>query len=397
MTRKSVNSSRFRHSNERVVLDLIRQIGEVSKAEIARQTGLTPAGAGLVISALEESGFIKQVGKRFGQRGSPSLLFSLNPDRMFSIGFKVGRRTLEAVLVDFAGEERARQEHEYSWPEPDFVRRTGSSALEAFKRQCDEQVGAEISGIGVAIPFFLGGWRGELGIPEDVGRIWSKVDPATLFKGGLELPVFVSNDASAAALGELVFGVGMRIRDFMHITIDTLVGGGLVQNARLLTGPHANGAALGPLPVSPSSISSPPAGGTRLLHRASAITLIHHLARHGVVVDRLRDIEAHLECPAVDEWLNDCSGSLVEAILAIASVVDIKAIVLDSVLPDSIDQKLLNLVQTQFARAPTEGIVSPTIFSGTFGARATSIGAAALPLAALLDISSAVSLTSAEV
>lgn len=393
MDSKSLNSIKLRHTNERAVLNVIRQLGEASKTEIARKIGLTPAGAGLVIDALQENGFIKQVGKRFGQRGSPSVLFALNPDRIFSIGLKMGRRTLEAVLVDFSGAERARQEHDYVWPEPEFISRVGRASLDGFVRQCEQQAGAEISGIGVGTPFFLGGWSGELGFPADLGKTWSKVDPGTLFTRGIDYPVFVANDASAAALAELTFGVGAGLRDFMHISIDTLVGGGLVQNGKLLTGPHGNGAALGPLPVSPSAISPAPAGSTRLLHRASGITLIDHLARNGTTVDRIGAVASHMDSQAVDAWLEDCSQALVEAILAITSVVDIRAVVLDCVLPERLGLKLVNLVQTQFGRAPTDGIVPPTIVAGTFGARAGSIGAAALPLAALLDTNSTTPLT----
>jgi predicted NBD/HSP70 family sugar kinase len=393
MTNKSLNSMKFRHYNERIVLGLIRQLGEASKGEVSRKAGLTPAGAGLVIDALEANGFIKQVGKRFGQRGSPSVLFALNADRIFSIGFKIGRRTFETVLVDFSATERARQDYDYSWPEPEFISRVGRAGLTEFVRKSALYPGSEISGIGLGIPFFLGGWNGELGFPVDLGKLWSKVDPGTLFTSGFDYPVFVANDASAAALGELTFGPGARLRDFMHISIDTLVGGGLVQNGKLLTGPHGNGAALGPLPVSPSAISPVPEGGTRLLHRASAVTLIDHLARNGIAIDRMRDVEAHIDSPAAAAWLKDCSEALVEAIIAIASVVDIRAVVLDSVLPERLGQRLLNLVQTQFGRAPSDGIVPPTIVAGSFGARAASIGAAALPLAALLDITNATPLT----
>lgn len=395
MAGKSTNAMKQRRSNERIALAHIRQKGKASKAEIARMADLTPAGAGLIVDALESAGFINTVGKRFGRRGSPSVLYALNADRVFSIGFKIGRLTLETIMVDFVGRERARQEHDYSWPDPAFVRRAGIEALEKFRQQIEQCRATELSGIGIAVPYFLGGWGGELRFPEDLGSRWAATDLHTLFADDIGLPVYVENDASAAALGELVFGDGACLRDFMHISVDTLVGGGLVQDGKLQTGPHGNGAALGPLPVSPSAVSPVPAGGTRLLHRASAFTLLEHLRRHGHPVGRIQDLEleTHHELPAVAAWLEDCAEALVEAIVAIASVVDIEAVVLDSVLPGTLNNRLLNLVQTRFGRASLAGIVPPAIIGGSFGARTASVGAAALPLSAFLDESSPVHLT----
>ena len=106
---KGSNSVKVRHYNERFVLDAIRRLKEASKSDLARAANLTPAAVADIVDGLELSGFVKQMGKRFGQRGSPSILYRLTPQRIYSVGIKIGRRALEAVLVDFAGEVRARE------------------------------------------------------------------------------------------------------------------------------------------------------------------------------------------------------------------------------------------------------------------------------------------------
>lgn len=392
------NSVKFRHLNERMALAAIRRRREASKAEIARDLDLTPAAAGNIVDALESEGFINQIGKRMGLRGSPSVLYALNPDRVFSIGMKIGRRTLEAIMIDFTGEERARREHDYPWPDPPLVRRAGNSALEDFLRIVDAMPATELSGIGIGVPYFLGGWSDELGFPDDLSARWAATDMRGLFTAHPRLPVHVENDASAAALAELMFGDGARLQDFMHVSIDTVVGGGLVQNGRLQTGPHGNGAALGPLPVSPSALAPAPKGGTRLLHRASVYSLLAHLRRHGTPLDRIRDLNPPPPgtAPTIAAWVDDCAGALVEAIVAIASVVDVKAVVLDSILPDPLHLRLMNEVQMRFPRAALTGIVPPAIIGGRFGARAAPVGAATLPLSALLDPASEIRLTGSE-
>lgn len=395
MSGKGSNSVKVRHYNERFVLDAIRRLKEASKSDLARAAHLTPAAVADIVDGLEQAGFVKQVGKRFGQRGSPSILYRLAPERIYSVGIKIGRRALEAVLVDFAGEVRARESHEYRYPDPDLVLRGGNIALANFGALVDGLDDASIVGVGIASPYFLGGWSEELGFPDDLGDRWEAIDLMTFFAAPPKIPVFIENDATSAALAELVQGAGARFRDFMHISIDTFVGGGLVQNGKVHTGPHGNSAALGPLPVSPSSLDSvagKPARYQSLLHRASIYVLVNHLKSRGIEIVRVRELEPMLPGARepLFEWIEDCANALVEAIIAITSVIDIEAIVLDSILPRSIHLELLAKVQSQFNRVSAIGIVAPEIVPGQFGPEASPIGAAMLPFSALLAPDSSV-------
>jgi predicted NBD/HSP70 family sugar kinase len=386
---KGSNSVKLRQYNERFVLDAIRRLREASKSDLARAASLTPAAIAAIVDGLEAAGFVKQVGKRFGQRGSPSVLYKLNPDRVFSIGIKIGRRALEAVMIDFIGEVRGREEHEYSFPDPGLVVKTGNAAIRNFAKRVNLLPGATIVGLGIASPYFLGGWSEELGFPSDLGERWAAIDLTAFFDTNPKVPVFVENDATSSALAELMLGVGTRFRDFMHISIDTFVGGGLVLSGQVHTGPHGNSAALGPLPVSPSSLDSmaaKPARYQSLLHRASIYVLVNHLRSRGIEINRVRELEPLPDAARQPllEWMDDCAGALVEAIIAITSVIDLEAIILDSILPRSIHFELLSQVQAQFNRISAVGIVPPEILSGQFGQQASPIGAATLPISTLL-------------
>lgn len=389
MSGKGSNSRKLRHYNERVVLDVIRRMTEASKADIARAANLTPAAVAGIVDELEDRGFVNTVGKRFGQRGSPSTLYRLNADRMFSVGIKIGRRVMEAVLLDFAGKVQMRQENEYAFPEPEQVRRSGNAALRIFMERVASIPDASMIGLGLAAPYFLGGWTEELGFPASLGVAWEAVELRTFFDSDPTLPVFQENDASAAAMSELILGAGAGFRDFMYVTVDTFVGGGLVQNGKVNTGPHGNSAALGPLPVSSStlpSLAAKKARYTSLLHRASIYVLVNHLESHGISLRRVRELEP-LSPEArgpLAEWIKDCAGALSEAIIAICSVVDLEAIVLDSILPRSIHLDLVSRVEAEFNRIPVIGIVPPQILSGRFGPSASAIGAALLPFSSLL-------------
>ncbi len=196
---KGSNSVKLRHYNERFVLDAIRRLREASKSDLARTANLTNAAVADIVDSLEASGFIKQVGKRFGQRGSPSTLYRLNAERLFSIGIKIGRRALEAVMIDFVGNVRSREEHEYGYPDPALVLKAGNAALANFKLQVERLDEASIVGLGIASPYFLGGWSEELDFPSDLGRRWEAYDLTNFFNVDPKTPVFVENDASSSA------------------------------------------------------------------------------------------------------------------------------------------------------------------------------------------------------
>src|ERR1700759_5281859 len=97
------NSIIVRQYNERVILSALRRLGEASKADLARQASLTQNTAGQIVRELELQKLVRSVGKRSGARGQPATMLRLDPDGAYSIGVKLGRRSIDALLVDFSG------------------------------------------------------------------------------------------------------------------------------------------------------------------------------------------------------------------------------------------------------------------------------------------------------
>jgi len=391
---KGTNSVQVRHYNERVVLDAIRRLGQASKADVSRFAHLTPPTVAGIVDALVDAGYVELKGKRFGQKGQPSFMYGIAPEGAFSIGLHLGRRSLDAVLVEFSGSFRASETHEYEFPEPELVRRIVGGVITRMRKGLGEQA-ARLIGVGVAAPYFLGGWERELGFPPEVSARWREVDLTTFFTEVNGLPLFIENDASAAAAAELVFGAGTRYRDFIHLSINTMIGGGLIIDGVLQTGVNGNAAAYGPMPVTPSRLSSvsPPTGPFEiLLRRASVYGLINHLRASGVAIKRVRELDPmppEARVP-VNEWQEDCADALAQAIIATISVVDVEAIVIDGLLPRALLQDTVSRVQRRFAELVPAGLIAPEIVAGTTGPRASAIGAGILPIYSMFAPDSAV-------
>jgi predicted NBD/HSP70 family sugar kinase len=388
MSGRGSNSVQVRHYNERVVLEALRRFGQASKAEIARFAHLTPPAVATIVGALEDGGYVKAGGRRFGGKGQPSAMFELSPDGAYSIGLHIGRRALDAVLIDFCGQVREFESHDHEYPAPEIVQRSADAVIHRFRKKLGPESGGRLVGIGVSAPYFIGGWDNELGFPVEVRAAWRKIDIASGFLDAGGLPVQVENDASAAAVAELVQGVGMRYQDFLHVSLTTFVGAGLVLDGTLQTGPHGNTAAFGPFPVTPSSLASvaKPSGPFEiLLHRASIYTLLNHLRFGGVKILRVRELDPMPPEAAalVAEWLSDCAAALAQAIVGAIAVVDVEAIVIDGLLPRPLLLELVARTASEVASISPGGLIAPEILPGSLGPRASAIGASLLPIYAL--------------
>ncbi|CAM5761538.1 transcriptional regulator [Labrys miyagiensis] len=387
-SRKGSNSVQVRRYNERVVLEALQRLGLASKAELARSANLTPQAVATIVDHLEEVGLVRHEGKRAGQVGQPSTLYAPAPDGAFSIGLHIGRRALDAVLVDFTGKTLRIETCEYEFPEPKAVADLAGAYVRTLQASLAPDLRERIVGVGVAMPYFMDSWTKELGMPRAITEAWESFDFAKALADHISLPLFFENDASGAATAELVYGRGRETRDFIYLFIATFIGGGLIINGNLETGPNGNSAAFGPYPVTPSLLSTvpPPKGPFEiLLRRASIYVLTHHLRENDVPIRRAFELEAlagRAE-PFLSEWIADCADALAQAIVGAIAVVDVDAIVLDGILPPAILQRTVDAVSQRFGAIMPEGLVAPRIEVGTIGPQAAAIGAAILPLYAM--------------
>jgi len=387
-TRKGSNSVRVRRYNERVVLEALNRLGQASKADLARSTNLTPQAVATIVDALAAAGLVQVQGKRVGQVGQPSTLYAAAPEGAFSVGLHVGRRALDAVLVDFTGKTLRGETCEYEFPEPKMVADLATGYVRTLRASLPPGLRDRVVGTGIAMPYFLGGWTNELGLPRAVTDAWEAFDFTGKLEQDIAGPLFFENDASSAATAEFVYGIGRETRDFIYLFISTFIGGGLVIDGNLETGPHGNSAAFGPYPVSRSLLSSvpPPKGPFEiLLRRASVYVLTNHLRRNNVPIRRAHEL---LELgdraePFLSEWIADCADALAQAIVGAIAVVDVSGIVIDGILPPAILQRTVQAVADRFAELMPEGLVPPKIEIGSIGAQAAAIGAAILPLYAM--------------
>jgi DNA-binding Lrp family transcriptional regulator len=191
--------------NTRMVLRAIRAHGTLTKADLARHTGLAHPTVTNITKRLIAQGLLRTAGMQRGGRGQPATRLVINPDGACAIGLNVDRDHITMVLADFAGTVKARLDTEIAFAMPEQVRSFYRRNLDRLLAMAGAGQEA-IAGIGLALPDDLG--EVDLpGMPRDYVQ-WSATNLEALFADPLGRPIFVENDAAAAAIGEMQFGRG---------------------------------------------------------------------------------------------------------------------------------------------------------------------------------------------
>lgn len=383
--REPASPNGFPRYNERRILQVIRRMGEASKADLARQTNLTNTAVGTIVSSLHEKRLLRICGKRHGgRRGQPATLYRLEPTGAFSIGVRVDRNWIQTMLIDFDGSVLSRLSHESILPRPEIALETILKDVNTLLDGLSERQRGRLAGIGLATPFNLDSWLAELSLPHEEFGTWKGFDLAGHIEEETGIAVRCENDVTAASIAELFYGVGRDIDDFLYVFIGPALGGGIVINGESVRGPMGNAGDIALMPVPPSTLASapPPKGEWDiLLNRASVNTLIRHLKARGHEVMSFADVNFLVENreAAVEEWMDDCVNALAPVFWSAMALLDSTVVVLGTDLSGEFLSQLLNKLMDRLASSAPEARTPPRLLSGSFGSDAGALGAAILP------------------
>ncbi|MBB3645444.1 putative NBD/HSP70 family sugar kinase [Rhizobium leguminosarum] len=371
------NQVRVRAYNERLVLSLVRLYGALSKADIARRSGLSAQTVSVIMRVLEKEGLLSRGAPVRGRVGQPSIPMHLNADAVYSFGLKMGRRSADLVLMDFVGRIRMQLHRTYAYPLPEEILAFVTSGIQELEDRLDDKQRSRIAGLGIAAPFELWNWAEEVGAPPGAMEVWRDVDLQADIAARVSHPVFMQNDATSACGAELVFGVGPSYPDFVYFFIGSFIGGGIVLNSAIFSGRTGTAGAIGPLPVRGKS------GETmQLLEIASIFVLENMLRERGIDPEPLwysADDWVDFGEP-METWIQDSAKALAQAIVAAASIVDFSAAVIDGGFPQWVRSRVVQATIDEAAKLDLQGVVMPEIIEGAVGAQARAIGGASLPI-----------------
>jgi predicted NBD/HSP70 family sugar kinase len=240
------NRQRLRSTNERLLLERLRASGPASRAQLARESGLSKPTVSSALAALESAGLVREVGTHVPERGRTAVLYAPDPAAGHVLGIDVGRGWLRVAVADLDGSVVARSD----------VRNQArsSSAMADLVVSTARQV---VAGSGMAADEVVHAVVGTPGVYDEENRRvryamhlpgWGRAGLFDRMREELGVPLEVHNDANLAALGEYTYGVAVGSRLFAYILIGTGLGMGVVSDGRLFTGAHGLAGEIGFLP-----------------------------------------------------------------------------------------------------------------------------------------------------
>jgi predicted NBD/HSP70 family sugar kinase len=252
--------------NRNLVFNVLRT-GAVSRADVVRTTGLSPATVSAIVSDLIESGFVNEIGHGKSRGGRPPLVLQINDERNYAIGLKLMTRGAFVVVTDIRAEVLYAEMVEFDWAPV-----SGDSTLSARARSGDPssvldriclaiEVAADRAGVGMAKVVGVG--IGLAGIVETTTGIcrysptfdWHDVPVAGPISKRLDRPVLVDNDVNALTVAEQWFGRGHGVDDFVVVTVGEGVGAGLVVGGNIYRGAEGAAGEIGHLPVAGETVA----------------------------------------------------------------------------------------------------------------------------------------------
>ncbi len=364
-------ASHVRRYNRRVLLHALRLSDGLSRVELARATGLTRQAIANIVEELIAAGLVREVGRRKTRRGQPPIVVELAKEGGFAVGVRIDVECYDAVVVDLAGDPIETRHGRTPAHDEDGM----LDFLTRLHGELARRHGAErCLGLGLVTPGpFDARWPGAP-IPGAIPALQSRLVAAALAaRTGTD--VLLENDATAAALGEKLYGEARNLTNFFFVFVGEGVGGGMVVNGDPYRGTRGNAGELGHLVVDPSGPACYCGNRGCLGEYASLGSLARMLAEDGAG-DR-PDARAAVE----ERWLDGAARALSIALAGVENLLDPETVILGGTAPPDLLRRLLARLDP-LRPSVRAGLEGERLRLSALGERSAALGASALPLLA---------------
>ncbi|WP_426413178.1 ROK family protein [Bradyrhizobium ganzhouense] len=359
-----------RQQSVRLVVERLLRDRSVSRAEIARSTGLSKQTISEVMRDLERDGWVHEDGQIQGNVGRSAVTYALRPDAAFVLGIDLGGTKLHVALADLHGEIVA-----------ESIEPTSCEGGAAVVTQIERMKDALLQQASVPAQRLRGGVMGSPGMVDPAsGSIviapnipgLDSLDVRAALRERLGIDIAIENDVNLAAIGEHWRGNSRKARSFAFIAVGTGIGMGIFSDGYLVRG--ARGAA-GEIAYLPLGGDPYDARGLRYGTLETAIGSVGIIERYvglgGSPSSTVRDVFDRLDIEeAARITIDEVSRILTTAILAVHSILDSEIIILGGSIGARPELKLR--IDEHLGRCMREPV---RIELSALGNRATLIGA----------------------
>jgi len=238
-----------RDINQTVFLHLIRERQPISRADIAKFTGLRPGTVSAIVNRLIKNGLVYEGTEGPSSGGRPPTYLYINSESFYVLAVDIGVIDTVFAVSDFNG-RILQQRSVLTEGDPVFF-------LNGLADQIDSLVKSQFSrarfaAVGVSVPGLIDRETGS--IVSSPNLEWNDVPVRSVLETRLRLPVYVENDANAAAFSELWYGPidEASVRTLLFVLVVEGLGTGLIINGELRVGSRFGLGGFGHMSIDPN-------------------------------------------------------------------------------------------------------------------------------------------------
>jgi predicted NBD/HSP70 family sugar kinase len=236
MTETKAVPALLRALNERTVLDTVRADGPISRAEVARKTGISRPTVSLVLRALLDYGLVRETEHDSGGPHYGALYYEADPDAAVVLGVDFGTRAVRTALCDLGGKVRAREEIRSRGSVEERIEALASSVRSLLRTaKVPEDL---LENAVVALPAVVSPTDGRISAPDLPGL--GAADLREQLEQTLRVPVTLENDVNLAAVAEQQRGVAQEVADFAFLLVGAGLGAAVMLDWKLHRGHNGN-------------------------------------------------------------------------------------------------------------------------------------------------------------
>jgi predicted NBD/HSP70 family sugar kinase len=224
-------SETARDINRRIVLNLIRTHQPISRADLARHSGLQRSTVSVIAEQLIKERWITEGANGHTARGRRPTFLHLNKERVGIIGINVRPVTTTLALADLDANFLAQD----SMPTPPQPKQFLAELVPRVRKLMNARPELTCEGIGVSLPGRVDKATQHLVFAPNLG--WRDFNLKTPLEKATGLPVELENAANSCALSEICFGRRAEgLRNLVIVTVSEGIGCGLILNHQLVQG-----------------------------------------------------------------------------------------------------------------------------------------------------------------
>jgi len=225
--------------NRQLVFKTIYDHDRISRADVARATGLTRTSVSELANDLLRQRLVEEVGRGPSAGGKSPILLSVWDEARHLIGIDLANREFRGAVVNLRGEIRHtanRLVHSDS----------GDKALPLVYELIDSLLASThtpLLGIGIGTPGLIDTAHGV--VQQAVNLDWRDLPLGSLLRARYNLPIYVANDSQLAALAEHTFGGGQDASNLVVLKVGRGIGAGIVLDGQLFQGDGSGAGEIG--------------------------------------------------------------------------------------------------------------------------------------------------------